>query len=83
MNNYFYLTPDGQQNGPVEGLKLKNYGVTPETLVWCDGMVNWTKAGDVSELAPLFVMAPPPPPVRPTPPPARPVHPKYTYGPVV
>lgn len=68
MKSYFYLGPNGEQNGPVNGESLKVYGVTRETLVWCEGMPDWAKAGDVPELAPLFAMTPPPPPSRPTPP---------------
>jgi hypothetical protein len=66
MNQYFYLGANNQQNGPVPAESLKAYGVTKDTLVWCDGMANWAKASDVPELAPLF--APPTPPVPPAPP---------------
>lgn len=70
MKNYYFLGADGQQYGPVEGSTLKNYGVTGETLVWCEGMDNWAKASTVPELAYLFAAAPTPPrpvtPVRPS-----------------
>lgn len=60
MNSYYYAGHDCQPYGPIEASQLKNYGVTRETLVWCDGMENWAKAGDVPELAPLFTNMPPP-----------------------
>ena len=65
MKHYFYVGSDGQQKGPIPADSLKAYGITPDTLVWCDGMTNWVKASDVAELAPLFAV-PPTPPVPPT-----------------
>ncbi|MCQ2288677.1 MAG: DUF805 domain-containing protein [Muribaculaceae bacterium] len=29
-------------------------GVTPDTMVWCEGMANWTPASNVPEVAALF-----------------------------
>ena len=65
MKNYFYIDQNGSQNGPVAGEVLKSCGVTRDTLVWCDGMSNWAKAGDVVELTSLFASVPPAPPVPP------------------
>lgn len=70
MKQYFYLGANNQQNGPVPAESLKAYGVTRDTLVWCEGMENWAKASDVPELAPLFAC--PTPPTPPTPPTQRP-----------
>lgn len=58
MKNYYYITPDGQSAGPVPGETLPNYGVTINTMVWCEGMADWTQAGNVPELRPLFVAPP-------------------------
>lgn len=72
MKAYFFVSASGQQVGPVAGEMLKEKGVTAQTLVWCEGMANWTKAADVPELKPLFRATPPPMPnpnPRPTPPP--------------
>lgn len=64
----------GKQAGPFDYATLKGQvaagSLTKETLVWMDGMANWTKAGEVEVLANLFntpVVAddgalPPPPP---------------------
>ena len=35
--------------------------ITPETLVWKQGMAAWTPASQVDELSPLFASAAPPP----------------------
>jgi hypothetical protein len=34
--------------------------LTPETLVWKQGMAAWAPAAQVDELSPLFAAAPPP-----------------------
>ena len=74
MENYFYVAANGEQAGPVSGENLKQCGVTKETLVWCSGMADWEKAGNVSELKPLFEEVPPIPSVSPVPPvPSSPV----------
>lgn len=71
MKQYYYLGTDGQQQGPVPGDDLKIYGVTRETLVWCEGMEKWAKAGEIPELSHMFATstppAPPAPPVQPAP----------------
>ena len=41
--------------------------LTPQTLVWCQGMAGWQAATTVQELASLFA-APPVPPIPPVPP---------------
>lgn len=65
MKQYFYVGQNGSQCGPVEMGTLKSLGITRETLVWCDGMVNWTKAGDVPDLASIFAGVPPAIPAAP------------------
>ena len=76
MNQYFYVGSDGNQKGPVAADNLKAYGVTKDTLVWCNGMTEWTKAAEVEELAVYFtapgaplVSTVPPVPVPPATPP--------------
>ncbi len=68
MNNYFYLDKNNQQQGPISPQQFIAYGVTADTLVWCNGMDNWTRAGNISELN-EFVSAQntntPPPPHQP------------------
>ena len=53
MKQYYYS--DGQQQiGPISKDELKLKGITKETLVWCEGLSNWTKAGEIEDLADLF-----------------------------
>ena len=54
MKEYFYIDSNNLQKGPVTGERLKEYGVNTDTPVWCDGMSEWTPAGKVDELKPLF-----------------------------
>jgi membrane protease subunit (stomatin/prohibitin family) len=67
----WHIAVNGQTQGPFTPQQMEQ-GVsagqlTPETLVWSAGIGNWTPAGQVPQLAPLFGQAPPPPP----PPPAE------------
>ncbi|MBL1409670.1 CD225/dispanin family protein [Sphingobacterium faecale] len=53
-----YHYSDGQNSfGPIplEELRMKQIG--PNTLIWSEDLVTWTKAQDVAELADLFTSA--------------------------
>ncbi len=60
----YFAALNGQQAGPFDMAALQGQvssgQVTRDTLVWCAGMANWTKAGEVAELSNLFAAAPPP-----------------------
>lgn len=64
MSKYYYLE-NNQQLGPVSLEELKAKNITKETFIWYQGMADWQKAGDLPELASLFVVATPPPPQQP------------------
>lgn len=51
MANYYYVGSNGQQQGPVPPSSLPSLGVNGETLVWTNGMSQWTKAKYVPEVA--------------------------------
>lgn len=75
--NYFILINDVQQ-GPFTVEELRQRGIQQDTLVWCEGMPQWTPAWQVDELKPLLFgtsvppqqpphtsqPVPPPPPLR-------------------
>lgn len=65
MKQYFFCDASGQQRGPVSLETLKNCGITPSTLVWCEGMPQWEAAQNVPEVSVIFNA----PGGRPTPPP--------------
>jgi membrane protease subunit (stomatin/prohibitin family) len=71
----FYLGVNGQQIGPVATADLParvaSGELTRDTLVWREGMAEWTRAGDVAEVNAVFGAAPPPlPPAAPPAPPS-------------
>lgn len=60
----FFVALNGQQTGPfgvdeIQG-KINTSQMNRDTLVWKEGMANWTPAGQVQELAALFSSMPPP-----------------------
>ena len=66
----WFIAVGGQQVGPlpVDQLagKVASGELTPDTLVWQDGMGAWTAAKDVEQMRSLFPVAPPPlPPAAP------------------
>jgi hypothetical protein len=60
----FFAAVGGQQQGPFDmarlGQMVQAGQVTRETLVWKQGMPQWTPAGQVAELSNLFGAVPPP-----------------------
>ena len=60
----YFVAVDGKQAGPFDRAALKQRieagTVTPDTLVWSEGMDEWTAAGQVDAVAKLFGSAPPP-----------------------
>lgn len=60
MKAFFYLNGD-QRVGPVNINELAAARINKETLVWCEGMADWKRAGDVYELQHLFQQQAPQP----------------------
>jgi membrane protease subunit (stomatin/prohibitin family) len=60
----FYAAIGGAQAGPFDlatlGRKVQAGEISAATLVWKQGMAQWTPAGTVPELGGLFTAAPPP-----------------------
>ena len=60
----FHVVVNGQQAGPYDINTLKQMAtqnqITKESLVWREGMANWTGAGQVPELSTVFASVPPP-----------------------
>ncbi len=50
----YYIAENGQQAGPFEPNELLLHGLTVNSLVWCEGMPNWTSASQVPELMALL-----------------------------
>ena len=77
----FYALIDNKQYGPYNKIQLRrlvdNDMVSEKTLVWKEGMDNWTPAKDVPEMEEFFPQKnssiPPPPPPSPQGPPPPPI----------
>ncbi|MFP4476947.1 MAG: SPFH domain-containing protein [Desulfatibacillaceae bacterium] len=67
----YYVAVNGAQQGPYEPAAIQQMAgqgqLSKDSLVWCQGMANWTPAGQVPDLVGLFNQGPPP---VPPPPPA-------------
>lgn len=55
----YYMAKNGQQLGPMEESELQLNGLTPDTLVWHEGMAQWQPAAQLPELAHLLQSEPP------------------------
>lgn len=66
----FFIYKDNRQQGPFTPEQLREAGISSETLVWREGMAQWTPAWQVDELRDILAgrqaSAPVPPPVPPT-----------------
>ena len=62
----FHVSLNGSSAGPFnyqQMTQLVQMGqLTRQTYVWTQGMASWTPAGNISQLASLFMSATPPPP---------------------
>src|ERR1700716_890066 len=51
--SWFYAS-EGKQQGPYPEIQLRELAargtVTPDTLVWCEGMAGWQKASEIPGL---------------------------------
>lgn len=56
--NGYYVAIEGKRKGPYGISKLRKMFqdeiINDESLIWKDGMAEWSKAGDVEELASIF-----------------------------
>jgi hypothetical protein len=59
MNKY-YLHNGHESSGPFDLEEIKTRQITRSTLVWCEGMEDWTTAGEVPELKRILFSVPPP-----------------------
>jgi uncharacterized membrane protein YhaH (DUF805 family) len=58
MKKYFYSN-DNQKNGPYSFEELKNKNIKKETLIWFQGLDDWTNAENVLEIKEILELSPP------------------------
>lgn len=67
VEKVWHIAQDGQAVGPYGrghlGRLVADGGLARDSLVWSPGMDGWTAAGEVPDLATLFTVQPPPPPL--------------------
>ena len=65
---YYYYTDGKERYGPFTIEELRDRIITPETLVWKEGLADWLPAKRLRELDVLFYTSPQdpaaPPPIR-------------------
>lgn len=50
----YYIVINRQAQGPFDHHELLTNGLTPTSLVWCEGMTDWQQAQNVEELRDLL-----------------------------
>jgi len=64
QQDQWFAGVNGAQAGPYDvnglGAQVRGGAITRETLIWKNGMAQWTPAGQVPELGSLFAAVPPP-----------------------
>lgn len=50
----YYIIINDQQQGPFAKEELLSRGLSPQTMVWCQGMPDWMPASSVHDLNDLF-----------------------------
>jgi membrane protease subunit (stomatin/prohibitin family) len=64
----YFVAVAGRQTGPFDLASLRQQAqagqLAKDSLVWAEGMAQWTAAGDVAEVAKLFGATPPPVPPK-------------------
>jgi hypothetical protein len=58
MKKYF-THDETNQKGPFTAEELKSQGITTRTMIWYDGLEEWTEAGNITELKDVAVPVPP------------------------
>lgn len=57
MKREYYLIINGQQQGPYSETDLRQFVIYPNTLVWYQGLSNWTEAMYLQDMS-SFIAAP-------------------------
>ena len=61
MEKHYFIASKNSRLGPFTLSQLKEQDIDSNTLIWCEGMEQWTKAGEFDELKSTI---PPPTPFQ-------------------
>lgn len=50
----YWIIVDDHHDGPYSGRQLVDNGLKPDTLVWTEGLTDWTPASEIAELAAML-----------------------------
>lgn len=59
----YFLTINGQNIGPITAERVFDYPVTPETLIWHEGLTDWIPLKQDSSLFTEYINRNPEPPI--------------------
>lgn len=59
MKKYFYSNGK-EKHGPLSLDELKQEDISKQTLIWFEGLEDWTPAGELDEMKPILEIQPPP-----------------------
>jgi uncharacterized membrane protein YhaH (DUF805 family) len=59
MNKYFYSVGK-EKHGPLSLDELKQENISNDTLIWFEGLDDWTPASELEEMKPILELKPPP-----------------------
>jgi len=59
MKKYFYSNGK-EKHGPLSLDELKQDDISKDTLIWFEGLDDWTLAGELDEMKPILELQPPP-----------------------
>ncbi len=62
--NYYMITATGEKVGPMSVDSMVAHGLTPNTMVWRQGLTDWVRAAQLPELVQV-INTPPAPPTAP------------------
>jgi len=62
MSQQYYIAVNGQKTGPFSFEDLKSKDIQKDTLIWTEGLDNWTKADHIPLLKEILRSTPPPMP---------------------
>lgn len=54
METEYYIIESGERRGPFRLEALMSMNLSPDSLVWRQGLADWTKASELEELSQLF-----------------------------
>jgi hypothetical protein len=59
MTKYFYQS-GSEKHGPFSFEEFKNENIGKETLIWHEGLTDWTPAKNIKIFVDIFELSPPP-----------------------